>query len=158
PADRPPRARAAHDRGRVLRRDLDPLGQAAHGHGDRRGPLRAARAGPRDARRHHPQLSQRAHGARGVLRFAGRDAGGGAEAAAVRRLRAAAALLAVVWLLWPSPIDPIAYQPPAKPALAGPWAPNDALSHARLLGRGQLRGPEDVALDAQGRVYCGTAN
>jgi sugar lactone lactonase YvrE len=62
------------------------------------------------------------------------------------------------WVLWPAPIDPVAYRPPVKPALIGALAPNDALTRARLLGHRQLHGPEDVAVDAAGRVYCGTAN
>jgi sugar lactone lactonase YvrE len=33
--------------------------------------------------------------------------------------------------------------------------PNDTLMKAELLGRGQLHGPEDTAVDAQGRVYAG---
>lgn len=67
-------------------------------------------------------------------------------------------LLAVagLWLaLTPSPIDPLAWDAPAAPALDGVLAANDALAGAELLGRGQLAGPEDSAVDAQGRLYAG---
>jgi hypothetical protein len=56
-------AGALDGRGHLLRRDLDPVRQAAHGdrHGGHR--VRAARARPRDARRHHQGAAQRAAGA-----------------------------------------------------------------------------------------------
>ncbi|MDF3931650.1 SMP-30/gluconolactonase/LRE family protein [Pseudomonas citronellolis] len=57
--------------------------------------------------------------------------------------------------LTPSPIDPLAWNPPAAPALTGALEPNDTLMKAELLGLGQVKGPEDTAVDAQGRVYAG---
>lgn len=61
-----------------------------------------------------------------------------------------------LWLaLTPSPIDPLAWDAPAAPALDGVLAANDVLASAELLGRGQLAGPEDSAVDAQGRLYAG---
>lgn len=61
-----------------------------------------------------------------------------------------------LWLaLTPSPIDPLAWDAPAAPALDGVLAANDVLAGAELLGRGQLAGPEDSAVDAQGRLYAG---
>lgn len=68
-----------------------------------------------------------------------------------------AILLAVAYLLfWPTPVDPVAYSPPEPPTLAGPWAPNTDLRAAEHLAQGQLRGPEDTAVDEHGRVYAGT--
>jgi sugar lactone lactonase YvrE len=65
------------------------------------------------------------------------------------------ALLA--WLLWwPSPIASVAYQPPPKPALEGPVAPNRLLESAELLALGQVAGPEDVEIDRSGNIYAGT--
>ena len=55
----------------------------------------------------------------------------------------------------PSPIEPLAWQPPTAPAMTGELMPNDALMKAELLAQGQIRGPEDTAVDAQGRVYAG---
>ena len=54
------------------------------------------------------------------------------------------------------PIDSAAYRPPPAPAMTGVLAPNEALKAAELLGQGQIHGPEDVDVDAQGRVYGGT--
>ncbi len=54
------------------------------------------------------------------------------------------------------PIDAAAYRPPPAPAMTGVLAPNAALKAAEILGRGQIGGPEDVDVDAQGRVYGGT--
>lgn len=56
----------------------------------------------------------------------------------------------------PGPIDSAAYRPPPAPAMTGVMAPNEALKAAELLGQGQIVGPEDVDVDAQGRVYGGT--
>lgn len=65
---------------------------------------------------------------------------------------AAAALYLVVT---PSPIDPLAWDAAKAPAMTGVLEPNDTLMKAELLGRGQVHGPEDTAVDAQGRVYSG---
>jgi sugar lactone lactonase YvrE len=53
-----------------------------------------------------------------------------------------------------SPIDPVAWTPPEPPALSGPLEPNESLREVTLLG-GDLAGPEDVDVDALGRIYCG---
>jgi len=66
------------------------------------------------------------------------------------------AAAATVFLLLPSPIDPAAYRPPEPPTLDGPLAPNDALTAAEQLAVGEVTGPEDVAVDAAGRIYAGT--
>lgn len=64
--------------------------------------------------------------------------------------------LAVIYLaITPSPVDPAAWKPPVAPLLAGVLEPNDTLMKAELLGRGEIHGPEDTAVDAQGRVYAG---
>ena len=56
----------------------------------------------------------------------------------------------------PSPIDPVAWDPPPAAPMTGPLAPNAKLAIAELIGQGQIDGPEDVETDAQGRVYGGT--
>ncbi len=59
------------------------------------------------------------------------------------------------FLIWPSPIEPIAWEvPPALP-LEGSLAVNDGLTKARRLSEGQFTGPEDVDVDAEGRIYAG---
>jgi sugar lactone lactonase YvrE len=64
-------------------------------------------------------------------------------------LLAAAAYLA----LWPVPIEPVAWDAPEAPGLEGPYAVNDGLADVEWLARGVAEGPEDVAVDAQGRIY-----
>lgn len=69
-----------------------------------------------------------------------------------------AAALAIYLAVTPSPIDPLAWTPPAAPQLSGVLEPNDTLMKAELLGQGQVRGPEDTAMDKEGRVYAGLAD
>lgn len=62
--------------------------------------------------------------------------------------------LALLYLfLWPVPIEPVAWQAPPAPALEGPYAPNSALAAVERIGENAGIGPEDVDVDAQGRVY-----
>ncbi len=56
---------------------------------------------------------------------------------------------------WPVPITPVAWEPPAAPDLAGPYALNDALTRGERLLEDAGVGPEDVAFDAEGRLYTG---
>jgi sugar lactone lactonase YvrE len=65
------------------------------------------------------------------------------------------AAMALYLAITPSPIDPLAWEAPPAPSMTGVLEPNDTLMKAELLGRGQLQGPEDTAVDAQGRVYAG---
>jgi sugar lactone lactonase YvrE len=65
-------------------------------------------------------------------------------------------LLIVVFLVQSAPIDPAAYTPARAPELGGVLAPNNLLQSAELLARGKINGPEEVAVDGQGRVYGGT--
>lgn len=58
-------------------------------------------------------------------------------------------------LFWPTPIDPLPYEPPESPEMTGPLAPNTLLREAVHIGTGALDGPEDLALDQQGNIYCG---
>jgi sugar lactone lactonase YvrE len=55
-----------------------------------------------------------------------------------------------------APIAPIGWHPPKAPARHGLLAPNDALRTADLLAAGDVRGPEDLALDREGRLYFGS--
>ncbi len=70
----------------------------------------------------------------------------------------ALAATALYLALTPSPIDPLAWQAPAPPAMTGVLEPNDTLMKAELLGKGQVHGPEDSAVDAQGRLYSGLSD
>ena len=55
----------------------------------------------------------------------------------------------------PVSINPSAWTPPVAPALTGPYEQNSRLSPVQRLSVGQGHGPEDVALDADGRIYGG---
>ena len=70
-------------------------------------------------------------------------------------LGAVVALLVAYLLFWPVPIDPAAWTPPEAPALAGVYEPNTRLASVERLGAGVGVAPEDVAVDAQGRIYGG---
>lgn len=64
--------------------------------------------------------------------------------------------LALLYLFfWPVTIDPVAWTPPPAPTLEGAYAVNGALTKVQRLGEGVGIGPEDVAVDAQGRIYVG---
>ena len=70
-------------------------------------------------------------------------------------LAALIAAAAIYLAVTPSPIDPLAWDAPKIPPMTGILEPNDTLMKAELLGRGQVHGPEDTAVDAQGQVYSG---
>src|SRR5205814_1026425 len=71
-----------------------------------------------------------------------------------KRLSVAAVALLVAYLLfWPVDLDPEAWTPPAPPALEGPYQQNTLLRTTERIGKGAGHAPEDVAIDAQGRVY-----
>ena len=63
-------------------------------------------------------------------------------------------LLFAYLLVWPVPIDPVAWTPPTAPELSGIYAQNSELSKIERL-RISGNKPEDVAFDAQDRIYCG---
>ncbi|MEM9302564.1 MAG: SMP-30/gluconolactonase/LRE family protein [Pseudomonadota bacterium] len=65
-------------------------------------------------------------------------------------------LVTLSWLLLPGPIEPVAWSPAPAPAMTGAFTPNDRLALARIIAKGQIDGPEDVAVDADGRLYGGT--
>lgn len=64
--------------------------------------------------------------------------------------------LIVFFLLKAPPIDSISYTPPKATSLTGVLTPNTSLQKAYLLGKGKINGPEDVAIDNDGRIYGGT--
>ena len=66
------------------------------------------------------------------------------------------AIPVIIFLLQPAPVDPAAYTPPKAPELSGVLAPNHLLQKSELLALGEIHGPEEVAVDSQGRVYGGT--
>ena len=70
-------------------------------------------------------------------------------------------LLAVVvsyLLLWPVPIDPIAWQAPVDRGLVDPFSPNDLLKAATGIDLDPFEGPEDATLGLDGHVYATTSS
>ncbi len=70
-------------------------------------------------------------------------------------LGGAVLVLLLYLFLWPVPIDPIVWEPPPVPALEGDFAENRVLQGMELFSTPNGRGPEDVAVDSEGRVYVG---
>lgn len=58
----------------------------------------------------------------------------------------------------PSPIDPIPWNPPISPGFEGDYSVNTRLYSVERLAQGQVEGPEDVDVDAQGRIYVGAVS
>jgi len=58
-------------------------------------------------------------------------------------------------LLAPVSIAPAAWTPPASPGLTGPYAQNTRLSTVQKLSLGDGHKPEDIAVDAEGKIYGG---
>ena len=59
------------------------------------------------------------------------------------------------FLFAPVPINPGAWTPPPAPALTGQYERNSRLSTVEKLSLGEGHKPEDVALDADGKIYAG---
>lgn len=81
--------------------------------------------------------------------------------AARRWVRGVTLLIVLIFaymLFWPSPIDPVPYEPPPIPPLVGALAPNDELASADLIAVGKVDGPEDVEVDAEGHIFTGLAD
>jgi sugar lactone lactonase YvrE len=55
----------------------------------------------------------------------------------------------------PVPIAPAAWTPPAAPALTGQYDQNSRLAPVQRLSLGEGHAPEDVAIDAEGKIYAG---
>jgi sugar lactone lactonase YvrE len=64
-------------------------------------------------------------------------------------------LLILYLVLWPVSINPAKWVPPKAPALVGAYAVNDHLTKVERMNIGSGVGPEDIAIDAQGRIYTG---
>jgi sugar lactone lactonase YvrE len=72
-----------------------------------------------------------------------------------RSLISIIALLVGYLLAWPVPINPAAWTPSPAPELTGVYAQNSELSRIERLKVDGFA-PEDVAIDGQDRIYCGT--
>jgi sugar lactone lactonase YvrE len=70
-------------------------------------------------------------------------------------LGSALLVLLVYLFLWPVPIDPVAWSPEPAPALDGDFSENRVLQGMELFATPDSQGPEDIAIDSEGRVYVG---
>ncbi|MDZ7698746.1 MAG: SMP-30/gluconolactonase/LRE family protein [Deltaproteobacteria bacterium] len=66
------------------------------------------------------------------------------------------ALIVLYFLVWPVAVDPVAWKAPPNPGYTGAFAVNDRLKGFETLSIAGNHGPEDVAVDAQGRIYAAT--
>jgi len=67
-------------------------------------------------------------------------------------------LLLLYLLLWPVPIEPVAWTPPEQPGLTGSYTENNYLSDAQLYTLDGGHGPEDTVLGPDGLIYTGLAD
>lgn len=67
-------------------------------------------------------------------------------------------IIAIVlyFIAWPVPIDPVAWKAPPNPGYTGKFVPNERLKGIEVFKIGKNYGPEDIALDKQGRIYAAT--
>jgi sugar lactone lactonase YvrE len=65
------------------------------------------------------------------------------------------AVLVALAVVTAGPVDPVAYTTPEAPAMVGPLTPNTDLCRAEHLVLPGATGPEDLAIDGEGRIYTG---
>lgn len=65
-------------------------------------------------------------------------------------------LIVIYFFVWPVPIEPVAWKAPPYPGYTGPFAVNTRLQDLEVFAIGDNHGPEDIALDDQGRIYAAT--
>lgn len=68
---------------------------------------------------------------------------------------AALGVLALYLFLWPVPIEPVVWNPEPAPGLEGDFEENRILQGLELFPTPGTHGPEDVAVDDEGRIYVG---
>jgi sugar lactone lactonase YvrE len=64
--------------------------------------------------------------------------------------------IVIYFVAWPVSIEPVAWEAPPNPGYAGPFAPNGRLKGIEVFPIADNHGPEDIAIDAQGRIYAAT--
>ena len=68
------------------------------------------------------------------------------------------ALLALYLLLWPVPVNPVAWKAPIDRGYVDPFLPNDLLKVATSINLGEYEAPEDATFGSDQRVYVTTRN
>lgn len=66
------------------------------------------------------------------------------------------ALAVLYLLLWPVPVDPVAWEAPLDRGLVDPFESNERLDVARSIELGEHHGPEDVAIGPDRQLYATT--
>ncbi len=67
-------------------------------------------------------------------------------------------LLTLYLLTWPVPVKPVAWVAPPNPGYTDAFAANSRLAAFEPIALGGERGPEAIAVDAEGRLYAATEN
>jgi sugar lactone lactonase YvrE len=67
------------------------------------------------------------------------------------------ALAILYLLLWPVPVDPVAWDAPINQGLVDPFGPDDRLNRAQAIDLGVHNGPEDVTAGHDGHLYATTS-
>ena len=65
-------------------------------------------------------------------------------------------LIVIYFIAWPVPVDPVAWVAPPNPGYTGPFKANERLKGIETFPIAGNHGPEDIALDAKGRIYAAT--
>jgi sugar lactone lactonase YvrE len=65
-------------------------------------------------------------------------------------------VIIIYFIAWPVPIDPVAWIAPPNPGYTGPYEVNERLKGIETFPIAGNHGPEDIALDAKGRIYAAT--
>jgi len=65
-------------------------------------------------------------------------------------------VIVLYFVAWPVPIDPVAWEAPPNPGYTGAFAVNERLKGVETLPIADNHGPEDIAVDSQGRIYAAT--
>lgn len=73
-------------------------------------------------------------------------------------LAAVLAGLAAYLLLWPVPVEPVAWHAPVAPGYVGPHAANTRLANLRAIAIGKEVGPEHLAFGPDGKLYAAMAS
>ncbi len=65
-------------------------------------------------------------------------------------------VLILYLFFWPTPVAPTAWNAPPNPGYTGPFEANERLKGLQTFSIGDNHGPEDIAIDARGRIYAST--
>ena len=73
-------------------------------------------------------------------------------------LLALVAALTAYLLIWPVPIEPVAWNPAPAPGYTGPHAVNDKLAKLQHIALGSESGPEHIVIGPDGKLYTTVAS